>query len=133
MSGMIYHEITLKHLFLSATVTMIKCLLPIFILAVVREIHSFIRMMQSIIPNYNWENGFKQIKITQENLSQSWILCQLLRSKTLGSGSKCIKHFSLFLPLFALYLRSGCDLFNMSIVFLKSPWWLFHYFVLQPP
>ena len=72
-------------------------------------------MMQPIRPNYNWENGAKKIKITEGNLSQSFIFCQLLRTKTLVSGSKCIKHFlSLFLPLFALYLLSGCDLFNMS-------------------
>ena len=45
------------------------------------------------------------------------ILCQLLRTKTLALGSKCIKLFFLFLPLFALYLLSGCDLFNMSCHF----------------
>ena len=39
---------------------------------------------------------------------------QLLRTKTLVSGSKWVKHFLKFLPLFALYLLSGCDLFNMS-------------------
>ena len=54
-----------------------------------------------ITPNYNWENGVKQIKITEENLSQSCILCQLLRTKTLTSGSKCIKHF------FLIYLISA--------------------------
>ena len=32
--------------------------------------------MQHISPNYNSENGVKQIKITEENLSQSCILCQ---------------------------------------------------------
>ena len=71
--------------------------LPIFIAAVVRETY-----------------GFKQIKITEENFSKSCILCQLLRTKTLASGSKCIKHFFLFIPLLALYPLSGCDLFNMS-------------------
>ena len=70
--------------------------------------------MQLISPNYNWENVVKQIQIAEENLSQSFISCQLLRTKTLASWSKCIKHFSLFLQLFALYLLSGCDLFNMS-------------------
>ena len=54
-------------------------------------------------------------KITEENLSQSCILCQLLRTKALDSGSKWIKPF--FLPLFALYLLCGCDLFNMSCLF----------------
>ena len=54
------------------------------------------------------------MQIIEENLSQSYILCQLLRTKALASGSKCMEHFSLFLPLFALYLLSGCDLFNVS-------------------
>ena len=61
--------------------------------------------MQPISPNYNWENGVKQIKITEKNLSQSCILCQLLRTKILSSGSKCIKHFFLFLQLFAISLK----------------------------
>ena len=62
----------MKHLFLLATVTMItvKCLLPVFIAAVVRETYSFIKIMQPLSPNYNWENGVKQTKITEENLSQ---------------------------------------------------------------
>ena len=59
----------------------------------------------------------KQKKITEENLSESDILCQLLRTKSLASGSKCIKDFYLFLPLFSLYLLSRCDVFNMSSLF----------------
>ena len=51
---------------------------------------------------------------TEEIWHKSCILSQLLRTKTLASASKCIKHFFLFLPLFALYVLSGCDLFNMS-------------------
>ena len=44
----------------------------------------------------------KQINITEENLSQSCILCLLLRRKTLASRSKCIKHFFLLVSsLFA--------------------------------
>ena len=99
-----------------ATVTMItvKVYLPIFIGAVVRETYSFIKIMQPISPNYNSENEVKKIKITEEIFLQSCILCQLLRTKTIASGSKCNKLFSLILPLFALYLLSGCDLFNMS-------------------
>ena len=56
------------------------------------------------------------MKNTEENLSQGCTLCQLLRRKTLASGSKRIKHFSLFLPLLALYMLSGCNLFNMSSI-----------------
>ena len=79
--------------------------------------------MQPISPNYNWENGVKQIKITEENLSQSCVLCQLLRTKTLASGSKCIKHFFYFYH----YLPYICwvDVIYLTcLVFLKSPWWL---------
>ena len=44
-------------------------------------------MMQPISTNYNWETGVKLIKITEENLPESCILCQLLRTKTLALGS----------------------------------------------
>ena len=84
-----------------------ECCLPIFMAAVVRETYSFIKIMQPISPNYNSENGVKQIKIIEENLLQIWILCQLLRIKMHQT-------LFLFLPLFALYLQSRCDLFNMS-------------------
>ena len=106
---------SVKDLFLLVTVTKVtvKYLLPIFIAAVVRETYSFIKIMQSISPNYNWENGVKQIRLLKTICHKSCILCQLLRRKTLASGYKCIKYF-LFLPLFALYMLSGCDLFNMS-------------------
>ena len=73
-----------------------KCLLPISIAAVVRETYSFIKIMLPIRSSYNWENLVKQIKITEENLSQSCILCQSLRTKTLASGSNYIKHFFYF-------------------------------------
>ena len=52
-----------------------------------------IKIMQPINPHYNSENGVKQIKITEGNLSQSPILCQLLRTKTLASRSNPMKHF----------------------------------------
>ena len=67
-----------------------------FIVAVVRETYSFIKIMQPISSNYNWENEVQQIKITEENLSQSCILCQLLRTKTLASGTLYIKYFFYF-------------------------------------
>ena len=106
--------------------------LPIFIAAVVRETYFFIKIMQPISPNYNWENGVKQIKITEENLSQSCILCQLLRTKTLASGSKCIKHFFYFYH----YLPYICwvDVIYLTcLVFLKSPWWLVWIFCAPMP
>ena len=53
------------------------------------------------------------MKITEEKLSQSCILCQLLKTKTLASGLDCIRYFFKFLLQFALYLLSGCDLINM--------------------
>ena len=85
----------MNNFFILATVTMftVKMFLPIFIAAVVRETYSLIKITQPISPNYNWENGVKQINITKENLSQSCILCQLLRTKALASGSKYMKHF----------------------------------------
>ena len=77
--------------------------------------------MQLISSNCNWENGVKQIKITEKKLSQSCILGQLLKTKTLASKSKCIKHFFCFycyLPYICwvdvIYLR--------CLVFLKSSW-----------
>ena len=73
----------------------------ISIAAVVWETYSFIKIMQNR-PNYNCQNRVKQIKITEKYVT-----------KTLVSGSKCIKHFFKFLPLFALYLLIECDLFNM--------------------
>ena len=65
-------------------------------------------------PNYNLVNQVKPTKITEENLSQSCVLRQLLRTKTLALMIKMHQTFFLFLPLFALYLLSGCDLLNMS-------------------
>ena len=48
-----------------------------------------------------YENEVKQIRIIEENLSQSCILCQLLRTKTLASGqiaSKILFCFYHYLP-----------------------------------
>ena len=107
-----------------------KYLLPILIVAVVRETYSFIKIMQAISLNYNWENGVKQIKITEENLSRSYILCQSLRIKTLASGSKCIKHFFYhYLP----YICWGDVIYLTCLVFLKSPWWLVWIFCAPTP
>ena len=50
-------------------------------------------------------------------------MCQLLRTNTLPSGSKYIKHFFLFLPVFPLYMLSERNLFNMpclSYISLKA-------------
>ena len=115
----------MKHLFFLATITMItvKRLLPIFIAAVVRETYSFIKIMQPISLNYNWENGVKQIKITEEKLSQSCILCQLLKTKTLASGSKCIKYFFYF-DHYLTYICRVDVIYWTRHVFIKSPWWL---------
>ena len=57
----------MKNFFLLAIVAMIT--------AVAKEIFSLIKIMQPIGPNYNWENEVKKIKITEENVSQSCILC----------------------------------------------------------
>ena len=82
--------------------------------------YSFLKIMEPISRNYIWENGVKQIKTTEQNLSQSCILCQFLRTKTLASGSKSIKHvffiFNTICSVDVIYLT--------CLVFLKSPWWL---------
>ena len=61
-----------------------------------RETYSFIEIMQSISPNCNWENGVKQIRLLKKICHKGCILFQLLRTKTLASGSKCIRHFFIF-------------------------------------
>ena len=71
----------MKYLFLLATVTVITVKLY------------FTHFHSSSCQENILENGIKQIKITEENSSQSFILSQLLTTKTLASGSKCIKHF----------------------------------------
>ena len=72
------------------------------------ESYSFFKIMQPISPNYNWENGVKQLKIIEKNLSQSCNLCQLLRTKILSSASKCIKHFFFYFYSYFPYLASLC-------------------------
>ena len=81
--------------------------------------------MQPFNPNYNWETGVKQIKITEENLSQSCILCQLLRTKTLAWWSNCIKHFLIIFTTICLPYICWVDVIYLTcLVLLKSPWWL---------
>ena len=88
--------------------------------------------MQPISLNYNLENGVNQIKITEKNLSQNCILCQLLGTKTLVSWSKYIKHFFYFYH----YLRHvfWIDVICLTCLFkkVKYPLWLVWIFVLQP-
>ena len=112
--------------------------MPIFIAAVVRETYSSIKIMQSISPNYNWENGVKQIRLLKKICHKSCILCQLLtlaidtRLKTLASGSKCIKHFFYFYH----YLPYICwvDVIYLTChVFLKFPQWLVWIFLCFNP
>ena len=98
-----------------------KCLLPISIAIVVREKSSFIKIMQTISPNYPWENGVKQIKRAEEKSSQSCVLSSIAKDKDPSSRVKMHqKKFFWFLPPFILYLLRGCDLFNMSYFSLIS-------------
>ena len=110
--------------------------------AVVRETYSFIKIMQPISLNYNWEDGVKQIQITEENLSEKCILCQFVRTKALASGLKCMEHFffSLFyfsttICLISVEWMGGCDLWFIEHVlyFLNLLNRLFGHFALQPP
>ena len=91
-----------------------------------RVTYSFIKIMQPISANYNWENGVKQIKITEENLSQSCILCQLIRDKGKDPNTR-VKVHQTFLFYFYRYLPYICwvDVIYLTcVVFLKSLWWL---------
>ena len=105
-----------------------KYLLPILIVAVVRETYSFIKIMQAISLNYNWENGVKQIKITEENLSQSCILCQLLRTKS-QNASNIFVYLCQYLP----YICWVHVIYLIRLAFLKSPWWLVWIFCAPTP
>ena len=105
----------MKHIFLLATIAVVTAKLS-FTHFHGRSYQGNILLHQNLAPvsqNYDSENGAKQINITEENLSQSCILCQLLRKKTLASVSKCFKKI-FFWPLFALYLLIRCDLFNTA-------------------
>ena len=93
---MIWHGIIQRSIFfLLATVAMItvKISFTHFHRTIFRETHSFMKIIQPISPNYNRKYRVKQIMIIEEKSSQSFILCQLLRTKTLASGSKSIKHY----------------------------------------
>ena len=68
------------------------------------EPYSFFKTMQPISPNFNRENGVKQIKNIEENLSQSCILCQLPRTKTLGSGRYVSSIFFVFTIICLIWL-----------------------------
>ena len=96
-----------------------KNVLPIFIAEVVKKAYSFIKIMKPISPNYNWENGAKQVKITEENLQQSCILCQLLRTKTLALGQYFFNFYH-YLP----YIYWVDVSYLTCLVFLISLWWL---------
>ena len=82
--------------------------------AMVRETYSFIKIMQFVSPNYNGENGVKKIRLTEENFSQKLYLVSIAKKKDPNIRVKMHQTFFLFLPLFVLYLLSGCDLFNIS-------------------
>ena len=92
----------MKNFFLLATVAMIavKMFLPIFIAAVVRETYSFNKIMQPISPNYNWENGVKQIKITEENCITKLYLVSIAKDKR--TRSTCTKQFLFILTTIPL-------------------------------
>ena len=51
--------------------------------------------------------------ITEKNLSQKLYLVSVAKKKDPSTRVKMHPTFFLFLLLFALYLLSGCELFNM--------------------
>ena len=111
-----------KHLFLLATVILITVKMPFihFHSSSCRGNYSFIKIMQSVSPNYKWENGVKQIRLLKKICHKSCILCQLLRTKTLASGSKCIKYFFYFYH-YLPYICWADVIYFTCHVFLKSP------------
>ena len=99
-----------------------KCLLAISIATIVRETNSFVKIMQLIRPNYPWENGDKQIKITGEKLSQSCILCSITKDKDRSSRVKMHQFSFKFLP--PIIYTCWVDMIYLTcLVFIKSPWW----------
>ena len=93
MSWMITWNYPIKRLFLLATVPMITLKISFsHFHNSNKETYSFIKIMQPISPNNNWENGVKQIKITEENLPQSCLLWQLPK--------KIVKNVSKFFFIF---------------------------------
>ena len=104
-----------------------------FLAAVFRESYSFIKIMESISSNGNWENGVKPIRITEEKLSQSSILCQFLRTKTLDLRSKCIKHFCFYVYHYLPYICWVDVIYLTYLVFLNSLWWLVWIFCAPTP
>ena len=81
-----------------------KCLVTIFIAAVVRETYSFIKIMQPISPNNNWENGVKQTKIVEEHLSQSSKLYLMSIAKDKEPSIRVKMHQIFFFFYFYHYL-----------------------------
>ena len=65
-------------------------------------------LVQHISPNYNCENGVKQIRLLQKICHNIFILS--ITSKGPSMRVKMHQIFLKFLPLFALCLLSGCDL-----------------------
>ena len=101
----------MKHLFLLATITMITVKMSF------TDFHSssyqgniFLHQNHAIYsPNYNWENGVKQIRLLKES--------SYLR---LFSGSKRTKHFFLIFTTICLISAEWMWLFNMSCLSLVS-------------
>ena len=104
-----------------------------FLAAVFRKSYSFIKITQSISSNYNWENGVKPIRITEGKLSQSFTLRQFLRTKTLDSQSKCIKHFCFYVYHYLPYICWVDVIYLTYLVFLNSLWWLVWIFCARTP
>ena len=89
------------------------CILPISITTIVRRTNRFLKIMQLISPNYNLGNGVKQIKITEEKLSHSCILCCIAKNKDPSTRVKMHQFFYfIFWTLPPFVLLSECDIFE---------------------
>ena len=125
----------MKQIFLIATVAMITVKISY------THFHSsscqgniFLRLKScTLLVQTITENGVQQKKITEENLSQSCILCQLLRKNTLASGSKCTKHFFKKFYHYLPYIFWMDEIYLTWLVFLNFSSWIVWIFSAPAP
>ena len=69
--------------------------------------------MPPIIPNYNWENGVKKIKITDKKNVTKLYLVSIAKDKDPSIRIKMQQTFFFIFPTISHISAEWCDLFNM--------------------